>query len=207
MYPYDEEGTVLVSWVNFDKPIHQLSAFVNLSPVVGIWQPNYTLGVQKQWLSFSLDDPRSGTGKREVSYGKPMMICNLNNAFRLPTKNEDGKGAWQLELNSELMSACHFGNAEIKNWSWNLSCAIQKSFLSHDALTLRLVVSDIFHKTYNNVAIDLGNHILTQTHILGQERNCYDFQRLTLTARYSFNAMGKTRYKGKGAGKSFIERM
>ena len=62
-------------------------------------------------------------------------------------------------------------------------------------------------KTYNNVAIDLGNHILTQTHILGQERNCYDFQRLTLTARYSFNAMGKTRYKGKGAGKSFIERM
>lgn len=207
MYPYDEEGTVLVSWVNFDKPIHQLSAFVNLSPVVGIWQPNYTLGVQKQWLSFSLDDPRSATGKREVSYGKPMMICNLNNAFRLPTKNEDGKGAWQLELNSELMSACHFGNAEIKNWSWNLSCAIQKSFLSHDALTLRLVVSDIFHKTYNNVAIDLGNHILTQTHILGQERNCYDFQRLTLTARYSFNAMGKTRYKGKGAGKSFIERM
>ena len=164
-------------------------------------------GVQKQWLSFSLDDPRSATGKREVSYGKPMMICNLNNAFRLPTKNEDGKGAWQLELNSELMSACHFGNAEIKNWSWNLSCAIQKSFLRHDALTLRLVVSDIFHKTYNNVAIDLGNHILTQTHILGQERNCYDFQRLTLTARYSFNAMGKTRYKGKGAGKSFIERM
>lgn len=205
-YPYDDEGTVLASWVNFDKPIHRLSAFVNLSPTVGIWQPIYTVGIQKQWLSFCLDDPRTVTGKREVSYGKPMLICNTNNAFRLPTRNEDGKGAWQLELNSELMSACHYGNAELKNWSWNLSCAVQKSFLRDDALTFRLEVSDIFHKAYNNVVIDLGNNILTQSHILGQARGCYDLQRITFTARYSFNAK-KNGYKGKGASKSFIGRM
>lgn len=205
-YPYDDEGTVLVSWVNFDKPIHQVGAFVNLSPVVGIWQPNYTFGVQKQWLSFCLDDPRSQTGKREVRYNKPFFIFNTNNAFRLPTKNEDDKGAWQLELNSELTSNGHYGNAELKNWNWNLSCAIQKSFLRNDALTVRLEVSDIFHQAYNNVVIDLGNNILTQSHILGRERGQYDLQRITLTARYNFN-VSKNRYKGKGASKSFIERM
>lgn len=205
-YPYDEEGTVLASWVNFDNPIHQLGAFVNASPVVGIWQPNYTLGIQKQWLSFNLDDPRSQTGKRKVDYNKPFLICNMNNAFRLPTHNEDGKGAWQLELNSELMSNGNYGNAELKNWSWNLSCAIQKSFLRNDALTVRLDVSDIFHRAYNDVVIDLGNNILAQSHILGRERGCYDLQRITLTARYNFN-VSKNRYKGKGASKSFIDRM
>lgn len=205
-YPYDDDGTVLVSWVNFDKPIHQLSAFINVSPTVGIWQPNYTVGIQKQWLSFCLDDPRTSSGKRNVSYNKPMLLFNLNNAFKLPTRNDDGKGAWLFEVNSELMSDCHYGNAKITNWSWNLTCAIQKSFLPNDALTIRLAMSDIFHKAYNNVVVDLGNNILTQSHILGIDRGLYDLQRITLTARYTFN-VNKNRYKGNGASQNFIDRM
>lgn len=205
-YPYDDDGRVLISWVNFPKPIHLMGAFFNISPFIGIWQPNYTIGIQKQWLSFQLDDPRTTTGKRMVDYGRPLLIVNTNNAFRLPTHNGCGIGAWQLELNSELMSSGHYGNAEIKNWSWNLSCAVQKSFLNNDALTIRLAVSDIFHKAYNNVRLDLGNYVMTQSNILGQQRECYDMQRITLTVRYQWNA-GKNKYKGKGAGKDVMERL
>lgn len=205
-YPYGDDGVVLVSWVNFDKPIRQFGAFANLSPSVGVWQPNYTVGLQKQWLSFCLDDPRTVMGKRSVAYNKPMLICNAYNAFRFPSRRKDGTGVWQVELNSELMSACHYGNAEITNWSWNLSCAVQKAFLLGDALVVRLNVGDIFHKAYNNVLIDLGNNILKQSHILGQERGMYDLQRITLTVRYSLN-MSRSAYRGKGVGKSFIDRM
>lgn len=203
-YPYNDDGTVLVGWVNLDSPINQLSAFVNVAPSVGAWMPSYTVGVQKQWLTLDLTDPRQPSGQRHASYGKPMIICNLNNAFRLPARN--GKGSWQLELNSELMSACHYGNAEITNWSWNLKWAVQRTFLPSDALSVRLEATDIFHTAYNNVVVDLGNNILTQTHILGRERSCYDQQRLTLTLRYSFN-VSRSDYRGKGAGRSVADRM
>lgn len=201
-YPYDDEGRVLLKWVNFTEPIHRLSAFFNASPTFGIWSPNYTVGIQKQWLAFCLTDPREAGGVRTVSYNKPLFIFNANNAFRLP----DTAGGWQFELNSELLSGGHYGNAELRNWYWNLSCSVQKYFLRDKALSVRLAFSDIFHKAYNNVRLDLGNYILNQTHILGQGRGIYDLQRVSLTLRYNLNVT-KSKYKGTGAGKDVRERM
>ena len=201
-YPYDTEGRVLIKWVNFEEPIHRFSAFLNASPTIGFWSPNYTIGIQKQWLSFSLPDPREADGMRTVRHNKPLFIINTNNAFHLPGSNN----GWQLELNSELLSSGHYGNAEIKNWYWNLSCAIQKYFLKDKSLSVRLAVSDIFHKSYNNVRLDLGNYILTQTHILGQGRGIYDLQQVSLSVRYNLN-VAKRKYKGTGAGKEVRERM
>ena len=201
-YPYDNEGRVLIKWVNFEEPIHRFSAFLNASPTIGIWSPNYTIGIQKQWLAFSLPDPREADGLRTSRYNKPLFIINTNNAFHLP----GGKNAWQIELNSELLSSGHYGNAEIRNWYWNLSCAVQKYFFKDKALSIRLAVSDIFHKSYNNVRLDLGNYILTQTHILGQGRGIYDLHQISLSVRYNLN-VAKSKYKGTGAGKEIRERM
>ena len=201
-YPYDNDGRVLIKWVNFTEPIHRFSAFLNASPTIGIWSPNYTIGIQKQWLEFLLPDPREESAMRTVRYHKPLFIINNNNAFHLAGSNN----GWQLELNSELLSSGHYGNAEIRNWYWNLSCAIQKYFLKDKALSVRLAVSDIFHKSYNNVSLDLGNYILTQTHILGEGRGIYDLQQVTLSLRYNLN-VGKSKYRGTGAGKEVRERM
>jgi len=205
-YPYDENGTVLISWVNFNKPINAVSAYINAAPTFGIWQPSYTAGIQKQWLTFTLNDPRTTSGMRDVSYNRPMFIFNANNTFRFGANREDNTGAWQAELNSEFLSGAHFGNAELRNCYWNLTVALQKSFLKDDALSLRLAFSDIFHTAYHNVRIDLGNYVLTQSHILGQGRDVYDLQRISLSARYKFNA-AKSKYKGSGAGNSSRERM
>jgi len=205
-YTYGNEGTLMLSWVNLSKPINSVSAFINASPTFGIWRPSYTIGIQKQWLTFELTDPRTATGTRTVSYNKPMFVFNADNTFRLPTHNEDGTGAWQLELNSELTSSAHFGNAELRNWFWNLSCAVQKSFLKNDALSVRLSFSDIFHTAYYNVRLDLGNYMFTQTNILGQARDIYDLQRIKINIRYKFNAV-KSKYKGTGAGREMRSRM
>ena len=201
-YPYDDEGRVLIKWVNFSEPIHRLSAFANIAPTIGCWSPNYTIGIQKQWLTFNLTDPREASGMRTVNYNKPLFIINTNNAFHIAGKN----GGWQLELNSELLSNGHYGNAELRNWYWNLSCAIQKYFLKAKALSVRLAFDDIFHKAYNNVRLDIGNYILSQTHILGQGRGIYDLQRISLSIRYNLNVV-KSKYKGTGAGNDVRERM
>lgn len=200
--PYDNEGRVLIHWINFSKPINRISAFVNASPTIGFWLPNYTFGIQKQWLSFDLSDPREASGTRTVKYNKPMLTFITNNAFHLPGSN----GGWQLELNSELLSSAHYGNAELKNWFWDLCFSVQKYFLQNKALSVRLTVSDIFHKAYHNVNLDLGNYELSQTHILGQGRGVYDFQRITLAIRYNLNVV-KSKYKGTGAGSDARERM
>lgn len=202
-YPYDDNGTVLISWVNLNKPINRLSAYLNASPTFGIWQLNYTAGIQKQWLSMNLTDPRTATGTREVKYNKPMFIFINNNTFRIPMKN----GApLNVELNSELLSSAHFGNAELQNWFWNLTLAVQKSFLKNDALSVRLACSDIFHTAHHDVNIDLGNYNLKQTNIYGQSRDIYDLQRLSLSVSWKFNAV-KSKYKGTGAGQEERRRM
>ena len=203
-YPYDDNGTVLISWVNLDKPIHRLSAYINASPTFGIWQLSYTAGIQKQWLSLDLSDPREATGTRQANYNKPMIIFNAKNSFRIPLGEE--KAPLNLELNSELLSPAHFGNAEITNWFWNLTFAVQKSFLENDALSVRLAFSDIFHTAHHDVNIDLGNYCIKQTNIYGQGRDVYDLQRISLSASYKFNAV-KSKYKGTGAGLDSRSRM
>ena len=205
-HPYGEDGTVMFDWVNFDKPIHSLGTFVNVTNTWGHWTPSYTVGLQKQWLSFDLDDPRETSGKRTVKYNKPMYIVNAYNAWRLPSRRDDGFGAWQFELNSEFLSDFHWGNAEVANCYWNLSCAIQKSWLENDALSVRLAVNDIFGKAHHNVRIDLGNYVMSQTHINGVERSIYDPQTVSLTVRYKFNAT-KNKYRGTGAGNEIKARM
>ena len=135
-----------------------------------------------------------------------MFIFNANNTFTFPTQGMSEHGPLQVELNSEFLSGFHWGNAEIRNCYWNLTLAIQKSWFRQDALTLRLSFCDIFRTAYHNVRLDLGNYILAQSHIYGQERSEYDPHRLRLTLRYKFNTT-KTKYRGTGAGKDVKERM
>jgi len=205
-HPYDDNGTVMINWINFDKPVHTFSAFVNLTNTYKFWTPSYTVGFQKQILSFDLDDPREATGVRTVSYNKPMFIVNANNAFKIPSRRDDGFGAWQVELNSEFLSKFHYGNAYSKNCFWNLSFAVQKCWLENDALSLRLQVNDIAHMAHHNVILDLGNYIMTQNPINGVERSVYDPQTISLSLRYKFNAV-KSKYKGAGAGADMRSRM
>lgn len=197
--PYDDNGVVMIGMVNFDRPIDVFSAFVNVSPTVGVWTTSNTVGVQKQWLSFNLDDPREATGKRHVTYDKPMLIFNSDNAFRL-------KHDWQLELNSQFYSKAHYRNVKLMQAYWNMTAAVQKSFLKDKSLVVRLSVADIFNTAKQDALIDLGNYTLLKGDVFGEGRGNYSFHRVSLSVRYAFNAT-KSKYKGKGAGQDVIKRL
>lgn len=197
--PYDDNGVVMIGMVNFDRPIDVFSAFVNVSPTVGVWTTSNTVGVQKQWLSFNLDDPREATGKRHVNYDKPMLIFNSDNAFRL-------KHDWQLELNSQFYSKAHYRNVKLMQAYWNLTAAVQKSFLKDKSLVVRLSVADIFNTAKQDALLDLGNYTLLKGDVFGEGRGNYSFHRVSLSVRYAFNAT-KSKYKGKGAGQDVIKRL
>lgn len=197
--PYDDNGVVMLGMVNFDRPIDVFSAFLVASPTIGVWTTSNTIGLQKQWLSFNLDDPREATGKREVRYDKPMFIFNSDNAFRL-------RNDWQIELNSEFYSKAHYRNAHLLQHYWNLTAAVQKSLLKDKSLVLRLSVSDIFNTARHDAILDLGNYTLEQSDIFGGQRGQYSFHRINLSVRFSFNAT-KSKYKGQGAGEDMKKRM
>ncbi|MGN0281179.1 MAG: TonB-dependent receptor domain-containing protein [Prevotella sp.] len=197
--PYDDEGTVLIGMVNFTEPINRVSAYVNVSPTFGCWTTSNTIGVQKQWLTFNLADPRTATGQREVSYNKPMYIFNSDNAFRLPHD-------WQLEINSTFYSKAHYRNAELFQNFWNLTAAVQKSFLKDKSLVVRISCSDIFNTAHHDAGLDLGDYYLFQSNVFGGQRTLYTFQKVNMSIRYSFNSM-KRKYKGKGAGEEIIKRI
>ena len=197
--PYDDNGVVMIGMVNFDRPIDVFCAFVNLSPTVGVWTTSNTVGVQKQWLSFNLDDPREATGKRHVTYDKPMLIFNSDNAFRL-------KHNWQLELNSQFYSKAHYRNVKLMQAYWNMTAAVQKSFLKDKSLVVRLSVADIFNTAKKDALLDLGNYALLKGDVFGEGRGNYSFHRVSLSVRYAFNAT-KSKYKGKGAGQDVIKRL
>lgn len=197
--PYNDQGVVLIHMINFDQPIDRLGAFVNISPTIGCWTISNTVGIEKQWLTFQLDDPRTATGQREVQLDKPMWIFNSNNAFSL-------KHRWQLELNSEFYSKAHFRNVRLLEHFWNLTAVVQKKCLRNDALTLRLSVSDIFNTARHDALIDLGNYTLLHTNVFSGQRTAYSFQRINLSIRYSFNAT-KSKYRGQGAGQEMMKRL
>ena len=197
--PYDDNGVVMIGMVNFDRPIDVFSAFVNVSPTVGVWTTSNTVGVQKQWLSFNLDDPREATGKRHVTYDKPMLIFNSDNAFRL-------KHDWQLELNSQFYSKAHYRNVKLMQAYWNMTAAVQKSFLKDKSLVVRLSVADIFNTAKQDALLDLGNYTLLKGDVFGEGRGNYSFHRVSLSVRYAFNAT-KSKYKGSSAGQDVIKRL
>lgn len=182
---YNDEGTVRITFRNIDKPQHQLNLFAVASHTWGCYSPTWTVAMVKQWLTLDFDN-----GSR--SFGKPMWVCNLNNAFRLPHR-------WQLELNSEFHSKAHYSNVELVNNYWSLETAVQKSFLKNDALTLRLAWQDMLRKGNNDVYIYYGSYSIHQT-------NTMDFNRVILTLRYNFNT-ARSKYKGTGAGKDARNRI
>ncbi len=189
---YNSDGIVLVHPVNLDRPMRTLAWFVNASPTIGVWTMNYTVGVQQQWLSLDCPDVREPDGIRSVSFSdKPMWIAQLFNTFRL-------RHNWQIELGCEYHSKAYSQNSMLTNVFFNLTAAVQKSFLE-GALVVRLSGEDLAGKANYDVMIDCGSHIIDQTNIM-------DSQRLKLSVRYNFNT-ATSKYKGTGAGQDAARRM
>ena len=189
---YNEKGVVLVHPINLDRPVRTLAWFVNAAPSVGIWTLNWTAGLQQQWLTLSIPDPREITSHRDVSFSdKPMFIAQIFNALRF-------KKDWQIELGGEFHSKAYSQNAMLTNNYLDISATVQKSFLDN-TLVLRLEGSDLAGLGRYDIMTDCGSHIIKQT-------NRMDTRRIKFSIRYNFNT-AQSKYKGTGAGADVKSRM
>ena len=191
--PYNDEGVVLVKPRNIEEPYRSMAAYVSLTPTIGPWNLNYTFGIQPQWLSITVDDPRAAGGKRVTSFnGKPIFFAQLFNTFTF-------KGGWQLELGGVVNSKGYTQNLYLKKPYVDVSAAVQKALLKDGSLILRLEASDLAGLAHYDVDTDFGNHTIMQT-------NKMDTQRIKFSIRYSFNS-AQSKYRGTGAGAEAKARM
>ena len=196
---FNDQGVVLVRSCNLNDPIHNLSTYVTLTPTLGCWTMQYTVGVQQQWLRTNAKDPREASGIRRLDFSdKPHFVAQFTNAWTLGAKS-DGTGAWMIELGGTLMTKGYSMNTELTNNYFNLTGAIQKSFLKNNALVARIDFNDILRTADYDVYSDCGSHVIRQT-------NSFDQQRVKATLTYNFNT-ARSKYKGTGAGKDAQQRM
>ena len=190
---YGEDGVVLVQPRNIDTPYRTMSAMVILTPTIGPWTMNYTLGVQPQWLTINAPDLREPSGIRVTKFnGKPLFFAMLQNTFTV-------KGGWQFELGTTVQSKGYQGNLHMNTVYCDLSAAIQKTLLKDGSLVLRLEGADLLGLARMNVSTDFGSHTIDQT-------NLFDTQRIKFSVSYRFNT-AQSKYKGTGAGNDTRDRM
>ena len=191
--PYGADGVVLVKPRNIETPFRMMSAYVNLTPTVGHWNMNYTVGVLPQWFTINAPDPREASGVRVTTFNnKPIFFAQLFNTFTV-------KGGWQFELGGVFMSPGYSRNLYMSNWNINLTAAVQKTLLRDGSLVLRLEGEDLTRTAHFNVDSDFGSHTIMQTNLM-------DTQKVKLSVRYNFNTV-QSKYRGSGAGADNKARM
>ena len=189
---YNNEGIMLMKQANLSDPVRNLAIFLSANPTWGVYSPSWTIGGQKFWNTMTYDDPRSATGKTDVTFTKPIFFFDIYNTFRF-------KHSWQLEANANIQTKGDVLNFRILSPSYNVSFVVQKCWLKNDALCLRASISDVFQRNVQDMAHDCGFFYTVQK---TRSRS----HRLDISIRYTFNAQ-KSKYKGTGAGKAEQQRM
>ena len=164
--------------------IKTISTQLAFSPTIGIWTPEFTALMKKQWLTLH-------TSTKTYKLDKPIWQFSFNNTF------DFGKG-WLLSMESYLVTK---GNSEISSLASNrgsLDINLTKSFLK-DRLALRIGGTDLFH-TQKEGGISYTESMETQ--YIGT----YDSRQFVLTVTYKFNT-SRSKYKGTGAGQAEKNRL
>ena len=190
--PYNDEGVVLMTYINLPEDINIWSGYIVASPNIGVWYPQYTLGIRKQIFEMMVSDELAPGGKRELNLNKPMYMAQLNNSFRF-------KKSWQFSVDYQFTSKYDYGNIQMTNPKHYLECSVQKSFLKEDALTVKVSAIDILNQSHEAILLDSGCHIINQD-------NDYNQPTVGIRISYHFNSTA-SKYKGTGAGQAVKDRM
>ncbi len=178
----DNPAISLIAYRNLEK-LPSLTAFVTISPTFGIWSPQLSGGVIKQWLTITSND-------LPVTLNNPMPIASFNNSFRLP------KG-FVFTLDANYQGSGHYQNIYLTENKFVVNAGITKSFFD-ERLRVELKGHDLFYGSKE------GN-LLYNSQMEFWQYNRNDSREIELTVRYRFNA-ARSKYKGTGAGDSEIGR-
>ncbi|MCF0159242.1 MAG: TonB-dependent receptor [Bacteroidaceae bacterium] len=177
----------LITYVYYENaPAYNcLAASVHAHPVIGIWQPQFGVGVYKQWIDME-------TPFGPLKLDTPYWTFTWQNSIQLP------KG-WLINVNMQLETKGYQKSAYLFMNNFLMNASVIKNFAG-DRFSLQLDGNNILN-TYQadpcrqycgkNIILDLGRVKMSS---------------VTLTARYKFN-VSASKYKGTGAGQSQRSRM
>ncbi len=179
------ESVTLLRYVN-QPSLKTVTAYVSASPKIGLWSPQYSISVQKQWFSATDGDTR-------YTFNKPIFLFRLDNAFSLP---------WRLTANVNLstQSRGHYENVKFIRSQYVLYASVRKAFLKDDAMTVELSAENILNRQDKYLDIRTLNTGFKQYSDRSYSRY------VTLTVRYKFNTT-RSKYRGTGAGSDAVNRM
>ena len=170
------ESTTLIYQDNIDKK-DVLSASLTAAPQFGLWHPQLTLSVMKEWMRIPMP-----TGY--YSPERPIWSAQWNNTFKFsPSWTGSLSLDWQGKGDIENISSC--------SHQLDLYIGLTKTFLD-DRLSVKVAGHDLFHRNGQDVLVHFGELTLWQ-HRTNETRYA------EVTVRYHFN-WTRSKYKGTGAG-------
>lgn len=183
-YQLESNNAITVITQKNEPSLNKFSAFISGAPKIGIWNPMWSMGVIKQWLTIYTDQ---GTHK----LNNPIGIINLNNSFRFNSTTS-------ANIDFSLQTEGNTMNVKLTRNIFQCHFSLTKTLLNNH-LNIILKANDIFHGMKD------GN-LLVNPKMNYYQFNSYDTRRIGLSIRYNFN-LARSKYKGKGAGNDEIKRM
>ena len=169
------EATTLLNVENVDHE-DAMRVMLVLSPRFGIYQPQLTVGMIKDWVKIP-----SPTGF--ISPKDPIFLAQFNNNIQiLPTLTANA--------NLSFTSCGDMQNATLTKPGWNLYLSVTKTFFD-DRLSIQVTGHNLLD-SQEHIKLLYGQRTFWQN----QKR---DAREVSFTVRYKFNAV-QSKYKGTGAG-------
>ena len=154
-----------------------MSASLTAAPQFGLWHPQLTLSVMKEWMRIPMPDGY-------YSPKRPILSAQWNNTFKFsPSWTGSLSLDWQGKGDSENLSS--------RSHQFDLYIGLTKTFLD-DRLSVKVAGHDLFHRNGQDVLVHFGELTLWQ-HRTNETRYA------EVTVRYHFN-WTRSKYKGTGAG-------
>ncbi len=174
-YSDDNPTISLLTVVNTDS-YDRLTASLTLAPTIGLWKPQFSAELYKQWFSLEGYNGR-------ISLSNPYVTLVWRNNFSLPA-------GILFDANAVCTTRGHTQNMYMRRVSCDVSLSLYKAFLK-DRLSVQLQASNLLET--NDVDAVIYSGIRTMGDYISE------FRRVSLTLRYKFNA-AKSKYRGAGAG-------
>ena len=157
--------------------LKNLALSLVVAPKIGIWSPQLSVALMKQWLTFD-------TKTNHYTMNKPYFQLSFDNTFNF------GHG-WVATAGMWLRTKGDMENSYFPNNLMSVDATLTKSFFN-DRFSVMLRGSDLFHTQRAENLI-----YLNQMRVLQSQSS--DTREVSVTLRYKFNTT-RSKYKGTGAG-------
>lgn len=183
-YPYANNDMVTMTTYRKIPTIKQLTPALVIYPSFGMYTPQLTIALQKQWI-------KSEELIGETNLTKPILLVGFSNTLDFGKK-------WLLDMNLNFQSKGDYQNAYVYKNVWGLDFGISKS-LFNDKLNIKLEGQDLLNMNNDASIVYSPNIQLSQT-------NKYYRRMVVFTLRYRLNEKG-SKHNSTTAGQEEIDKL